>query len=98
MKYTEDRIQSAIDHIKTALDVDPWAKEICEDVLGREIPKKPVPLNIYPHGQYKCPSCGNGVTYKYGRPVGRFGNITEVRRVPRCEGCGQRIDWREEKV
>lgn len=97
MKYTEGGIQSAIDHIKTALDVDPWAKEICEDVLSHEIPKTPVPLDFYPHGQYKCPSCGNGVTY-INRPVGCFGGTPELRRAPRCEGCGQRIDWREERA
>ena len=28
------QIQSCIDHIKTALDVDPWAKEIVESLLS----------------------------------------------------------------
>ena len=26
-------VQSLIDHIKTAIDVDPWAKEMAEDML-----------------------------------------------------------------
>jgi len=29
-------IQSLIDHIKTAQDVDPWAKEMAEDLLIRQ--------------------------------------------------------------
>ena len=29
-------IQSLIDHIKTAIDVDPWAKEMVEDLLQEQ--------------------------------------------------------------
>lgn len=29
-------IQSLIDHIKTAIDVDPWAKEMAEELLKRQ--------------------------------------------------------------
>ena len=33
-------IQCAIDHIKTAVDVDPWAADMAEKALKKEIPKK----------------------------------------------------------
>ena len=29
-------VQSLIDHIKTALDVDPWAKEMAEELLKEQ--------------------------------------------------------------
>ena len=29
-------VQSLIDHIKTAIDVDPWAKEMVEDLLKEQ--------------------------------------------------------------
>ena len=33
-------VQSLIDHIKTAVDVDPWAKEMAEDLLGKYVHTK----------------------------------------------------------
>lgn len=32
-------IQSLIDHIKTAIDVDPWAKKMVEELLKEQEPK-----------------------------------------------------------
>ena len=45
-------VQSLIDHIKTAPDVDPWAKEMAEEMLKEQGPK--------PVGEEwnECPSCG----------------------------------------
>lgn len=39
MKEYKVPIQSLIDHIKTAVDVDPWAKEMAEDLL-KELERK----------------------------------------------------------
>ena len=36
-------IQSLIDHIKTAVDVDPWAKEMAEELLEKH---KPVDIEL----------------------------------------------------
>ena len=36
MKEYKAPIQSLIDHIKTALDVDPWAKEMAEELLKEQ--------------------------------------------------------------
>ena len=33
-------VQSLIDHIKTAVDVDPWAKEMAEELLKEQEPTK----------------------------------------------------------
>ena len=33
-------IQSLIDHIKTAVDVDPWAKEMAEELLKEQDEQK----------------------------------------------------------
>lgn len=37
MEDQESRIQSCIDHIKTALDVDDWAKELAVEALEKEL-------------------------------------------------------------
>lgn len=35
-------VQSLIDHIKTAIDVDPWAKEMAEELLKKQEAVKPL--------------------------------------------------------
>ena len=39
MKQYKVPIQSLIDHIKTACDVDPWAKEMATDLLKEQEPR-----------------------------------------------------------
>ena len=57
-----DRIECAIRHIRTAVDVDPWAVEISVQALEKQIPKKPkMPLDAY----WVCPVCGSTVEYPY---------------------------------
>ena len=41
MKAYKVPIQSLIDHIKTAIEVDPWAKEMAEELLKERKPVKP---------------------------------------------------------
>ena len=36
----KDRIECAIRHIKTAVDIDPWAVEIAVEAMRKQIPKK----------------------------------------------------------
>ena len=38
MKKDKSRIQSCVDHINTAVDVDPWAKEMAEELLASDDP------------------------------------------------------------
>lgn len=82
----KDRIECAIRHIQTAVDVDPWAVEIAVEAMEKQIPKEPEYKEedrfvknffaVYPY----CPRCGNEVA-------------TDDMH---CVQCGQAIDWEEE--
>lgn len=57
-----DRIECAIRHIESSLDVDPWAMEIAVGAMRKQIPKKPkMPLDAY----WVCPVCGNKVEHPF---------------------------------
>ena len=83
-----DRIQNAIRHIQTAVDIDPWAVEIAVEAMEKQIPKKvnykvedrfiKSYLSIYSY----CPVCEKEVF---------AGDMF-------CVRCGQRICWREEET
>ena len=85
MTNTEtDRIQNAIRHIQTAVDVDPWAMKIAVDAMDKQIPKetilKPAGLlgNIVTYSKH-CPECDHEIfAEKY------------------CSHCGQKIYWWED--
>lgn len=82
MKAQEiDRIQNAINHIKTSGDVDPWAMEIAVNAMRKQIPKK---VRIEHHPKYGrasfCPNC----------------NRMDVECWSYCPDCGQAIDWKDE--
>ena len=69
-------IESLIDHIKTSLDVDPWAKEMSEDFLKKFIPVKAIEKS----NKYYCGACGIRLQgqnprfcYKCGQAVKRDG-------------------------
>ena len=79
-KQEKDRIQNAIRHIQTAVDVDPWAVEIAVEAMMKQIPKK---VRIGHHPKYGratfCPNC----------------NRMDVECWSYCPNCGQAIDWSE---
>ena len=83
MNQEKDRIQNAIRHIQTAVDVDPWAREIAVKALEKQIPKKLQNLHRF-KGREKCigtcPTCGYACYSDYD---------------DYCGGCGQAIDWTE---
>lgn len=86
MTNETDRIQNAIRHIQTAVDVDPWAVEIAVEAMEKQIPKKPYNSHykqlhneIKLHNCYRCVSCDYVVTYTQNY----------------CGNCGQSIDWME---
>lgn len=84
----KDRIQNAIRHIQTAVDIDPWAAEIAVEAMEKQIPKKPtVPVDTW-----LCPSCGESVEYQ--QKLGD--NVLYHGQHDFCPKCGQAIDWEEE--
>lgn len=74
-----DRIECAIRHIESSLDVDPWAVEIAVEAMEKQIPKK---VRITTSTK-RCATCG--------RQLSGIGNIHPRRNY--CQGCGQAIDW-----
>lgn len=56
-----ERIQRCIDHIKTSVDVDPWAMKIMEAELQKRIPMQMDDIQQNPDAEWTrkgCPSCG----------------------------------------
>ena len=78
------RIRSAIDHIRTAVDVDEWAMEIAVDAMEKQIPKK-VMGKEYGIDGYAVVPCGN------------CGEELDNLMWYFCPWCGQKIDWEEEE-
>lgn len=78
-------IQSCIDHIKTSIDVDEWAKIRCESLLKRAIPVKPVGK----HTQMMCGVCGCRVRSGNGSSSFVYDTV--------CRNCFTVIDWEGEQ-
>ena len=84
-----DRIECAIRHIESSLDVDPWAVEIAVDAMKKQIPVKPVKSKTARYGMgwdyhdWECPTCG---AFLAPEPT--------TNGEHHCE-CGQAIDWED---
>lgn len=107
MTNETDRIECAIRHIQTAVDVDPWAAEIAVDAMQKQIPKKPVMGYAFgekirevikrtdpERAESKtecCPVCGRTLG------VSQFVKAQTGLHFgdPHCKRCGQAIDWTE---
>ncbi len=89
-----ERIQCAIRHIQTAVDVDPWAVEIAMKAMQKQIPMKPVD-NVDPENsdlhRLDCPTCGRYVGYRAKSVQNTWMASVSIR----CEFCGQAIDRTE---
>jgi uncharacterized protein (UPF0212 family) len=75
----KDRIECAIRHIQTAVDVDPWAVEIAVEAMEKMIPMENLPYEMGVDGGviYPCGNCGEDVEgYDF------------------CPWCGQKV-WRK---
>ena len=82
MTNQAERIQNAINHIKTSADVDPWAMELAVGALEKEIPMR-VKITT---STKRCGRCG--------RQLSGIGNLHPTRLF--CVKCGQAIDWEVE--
>lgn len=71
-----DRIQNAIRHIQTAVDVDPWARDIAVEAMEKQIPKKHLHYEMGLDGYvlYPCGNCGE-----------------DVKGSDYCPWCGQKV-------
>lgn len=101
----KDRIQNAINHIRTSSDVDDWAVEIAVEAMEKQIPKKPVMDYQFPEKLRKviertnielaksktecCPVCK--------RPLGVSKFVQSKTGLKfgdlYCKHCGQAILW-----
>ena len=91
-----DRIESAIRHIESSLDVDPWAAEIAVEAMRKQIPQRAMKsIDAYNKNLYKlyCPTCGALVANGNSR-VGFMNKVSEG--YDRCAACGQVIDGEDE--
>ena len=104
-KQEKDRIQNAIRHIQTAVDVDPWAVEIAVDAMQKQIPRKPVMdyqfsekfrkviertnIELAKSKTECCPVCRTSLG------VSQFVKAQTGQKYgdPHCKECGQAIDW-----
>ena len=82
-------IQSLIDHIKTAVDVDPWAKEMAEELLKEQAPKQIVRKqgkhensdgSIDYFAEWYCPHCGKLLNRGFDTPW-----------IDYCYKCGRQV-------
>ena len=85
MKEYKVPVQSLIDHIKTAIDVDGWAKEMVEDLLKEQEPMRVLSQrecetlpNHYKRKGF-CPKCNQVVEWYLNRSY--------------CGFCGQAVKW-----
>lgn len=78
-------IQSLIDHIKTAIDVDPWAKEMAEELLKEQEAVLPCQHDAV----WFCGNCGEEI-------VGWHDDIDgKEYHYPFCRQCGKGVKWNE---
>lgn len=78
-------IQSLIDHIKTAIDVDPWAKEMAEELLKEHEPvrfKATRQDKSYPFWDSVCTGC-------------EYKTSTVKNHWKYCPVCGRKVKWDE---
>lgn len=66
--------------------------EFAISALEKQIPKKPIE---YEDKYYACPICQNPLLYKWERYSTKLRKKSDG--LPYCLGCGQAIDWSEEK-
>ena len=75
-------VQSLIDHIKTAIDVDPWAKEMTEELLKEQEPVEPIkPIDVDDSFTYLCSNC-KGELFCGSRIRDKY-----------CPTCGKLVKW-----
>lgn len=86
MKEYKVPIQSLIDHIKTACDVDPWAKEMAEELLKEQEAQSVLSNRVCEVDLFRyvrkgfCPKCHQEMEWLHNRMY--------------CGFCGQKVKWK----
>lgn len=84
-------VQSLIDHIKTAVDVDPWAKDMAEELLKERKPKQIIRKqakrnlddgSVEYFAEWYCPHCKLLLVRGF-----------ENKWIEFCPKCGKPISW-----
>ena len=88
MKEYKVPVQSLIDHIKTAIDVDPWAKEMVEELLKEHEAVVPDTRPSAKGYWYTCGNCGWGL-FEVRDTV----HFDDRERVHYCASCGRAVKW-----
>lgn len=79
MKEYKVPVQSLIDHIKTAVDVDQWAKDMAEELLKEQEAVEPIPYHR-----------SDGTIFKYECKKCR----TKIFKMDLfCRHCGRSVKW-----
>lgn len=82
-------IRSLIDHIKTAIDVDPWAKEMAEELLKRQEAIAPGITQDVDGIFATCVDCKKKLCKMMGSEF-----VVNPDEMPRfCSHCGQAVKW-----
>jgi ribosomal protein S27AE len=87
MKKYKVPVQILIDHIKTAIDVDPWAKEMSEELLKEQEPMEPH-YNARTNW-YECGSCHYSMT----SGMHCRNELIPAYKVGFCARCGKAVKW-----
>ena len=93
--------KEAIEQLKERLAITDYRQQIPEyyeaiemavEALEKQTPKKP---KEYEDKYYTCTNCGNVTMMKWERYPDRL--MDKSNGLPYCLGCGQALDWSEER-
>lgn len=93
LSEAKDRIDCAIRHIESSLDVDPWACEIAVNAMKRQMPQMPQQsVDAYNENliHLYCPTCGSWVGMRNIRL--RKHDMHNNTNSEICGKCGQVFD------
>lgn len=85
MKDHKVPVQSLIDHIKTAIDVDDWAKEMAEELLKEQETEDTGSCRVF-----QCKKCGFGIDDIFVNDEEKYQILPRY-----CPNCGRSVKWNE---
>lgn len=104
MNDSNDRLQCAIQHIKTSVDIDPWAMDLAEVALRKQIKTRVrwSGWKGYRDTRYWCPSCTKPVRNDdhYCHRCGQYLMFPKIDFTPYVPGEKQEtiVTWEDSDV